>query len=84
MLSLFDFVLALLGLVVGFPVLLAIYIVGLFDTGSPLFRQERAGKNKRPFTLVKFPAMQVNTAYVASHLTSSSSVTPLGAFLRKT
>ena len=83
-LRLFDFFLALLGLVFGFPVLLVIYIVGLFDTGSPLFCQERVGKNKQPFTLVKFRTMHVNTASVASHLASSSSVTPLGAFLRKT
>ena len=84
MLRLFDFVLALLGLAFGSPVLLIIYIVGLFDTGSPFFCQERVGKNKRPFTLVKFRTMQVNTASVASHLASSSSITPLGGFLRKT
>ncbi len=84
MLRLFDFVLALLGLAFGSPVLLIIYIVGLFDTGSPLFCQERVGKNKKPFTLVKFRTMQVNTASVASHLASSSSITPLGGFLRKT
>lgn len=84
MLRLFDFVFAFLGLVVGFPVLLVIYIVGLFDTGAPLFRQERVGQNKRPFTLVKFRTMQVDTASVASHLASSSSITPLGGFLRKT
>lgn len=84
MLRLFDFLLALLGLVVGFPVFLVIYIVGLFDTGSPLFCQERVGKNKQPFTLVKFRTMQVNTASVASHLATSSSITPLGGFLRKT
>ena len=84
MLRLFDFVLALLGLAFGSPVLLIIYIVGLFDTGSPLFCQERVGKNKQPFTLVKFRTMQVNTASVASHLASSSSITTLGGFLRKT
>ena len=84
MLRLFDFALALLGLAFGSPVLLIIYIVGLFDTGSPLFCQERVGKNKQPFTLVKFRTMQVNTASVASHLASSSSITPLGGFLRKT
>ncbi len=84
MLRLFDVVFALLGLIVGFPILLTIYIVGLFDTGSPLFRQERVGRNKQPFTLVKFRTMQINTASVASHLASSSSITPLGGFLRKT
>ncbi|SIS47352.1 sugar transferase [Neptunomonas antarctica] len=84
MLRIFDVVFALLGLVCGFPVLLVIYILGLFDTGSPLFLQERVGRNKKPFTLAKFRTMKVDTASVASHLASSSSITKLGGFLRKT
>ncbi|TPE54282.1 sugar transferase [Maribrevibacterium harenarium] len=79
-----DFVFAFLGLVCGFPVLLIIFIIGLFDTGSPIFRQERVGRNKKPFVLVKFRTMSVDTASVASHLASTSSITPLGGFLRKT
>lgn len=84
MIRLFDVLFALLGLVFGFPVLLLIYVLGLFDTGSPLFRQERVGQHQKPFTLVKFRTMTVDTASVASHLASSASITRLGAFLRKT
>ncbi|PAU86547.1 lipid carrier--UDP-N-acetylgalactosaminyltransferase [Pseudomonas sp. WN033] len=84
MIRLLDFSFALLGLVFGFPVLLLIYVIGLFDTGSPLFLQERVGRNKRPFVLVKFRTMKVDTASVASHLASASSITRLGNFLRKT
>jgi O-antigen biosynthesis protein WbqP len=84
MLRLLDFSFALLGLIVGFPVLLVIYLVGLFDTGSPLFMQERVGRNKKCFVLVKFRTMSVHTVSVASHLASSSSITTLGGFLRKT
>ena len=84
MLRIFDFTFALLGLAFGSPVLLIIYAVGLFDTGSPLFRQERVGRNKRPFTLVKFRTMKVDTASVASHLASKASITKMGGFLRKT
>lgn len=80
----FDVVFSLLGLLCGFPVLLVIYIIGLFDTGSPLFLQERVGRNKKLFTLAKFRTMKVDTASVASHLASPASVTNLGAFLRKT
>jgi lipopolysaccharide/colanic/teichoic acid biosynthesis glycosyltransferase len=80
----FDVVFSLLGLVLGLPVLFALYFVGLFDTGSPLFRQERVGKHRRPFTLVKFRTMAVNTASVASHLASSASITRFGHFLRRT
>lgn len=84
MIRFLDILFSLLGLLLGFPILLAIYLIGLFDTGSPLFRQERVGRNKKPFTLVKFRTMAVNTASVASHLASSASITPLGGFLRKT
>ena len=84
MLRIFDFTFALLGLVFGFPVLLVIYVLGLFDTGSPLFVQQRVGRNKKPFNLVKFRTMTVDTASVASHLASASSITKLGSFLRKT
>ncbi len=84
MIRFFDFTFALLGLVFGFPVLLVIYVLGLFDTGSPLFWQARVGRNKKPFTLVKFRTMKVDTASVASHLASTASITPMGGFLRKT
>ncbi|WP_313489272.1 sugar transferase [Stutzerimonas nitrititolerans] len=84
MIRVFDFVFSLLGLVLGFPVLLVLTIVGLFDTGSPIFRQVRVGRHQQPFTLVKFRTMKVDTASVATHLASSASITPFGRFLRKT
>ncbi|PNG00547.1 sugar transferase [Stutzerimonas kunmingensis] len=84
MIRVFDFVFSLLGLVVGFPVLLVLAIVGLFDTGSPVFRQVRVGRHQKPFTLVKFRTMKVDTASVATHLASSASITRFGHFLRKT
>ncbi|MRJ42981.1 MULTISPECIES: sugar transferase [Idiomarina] len=83
MLRIFDFTFALLGLVFGFPVLLIVYVLGFFDTGSPLFWQERVGRNKKPFTLVKFRTMKVDTSSVASHLASTASITRIGGFLRK-
>lgn len=84
MIRLLDFVFSLVGLVVGFPVLVVLFVIGLFDTGSPLFRQERVGRQGRPFTLVKFRTMRVDTASVASHLASSASITKFGHFLRRT
>ncbi|MFL9710425.1 sugar transferase [Methylobacillus sp. Pita1] len=84
MIRFFDVVFSLLGLVLGLPLLLIIYLLGLWDTGSPLFRQVRVGRYQQPFTLVKFRTMQVDTASVASHLASASSITKLGSFLRKT
>jgi len=84
LIRLFDVVFAVLGLVVGFPALLVITLIGLFDTGSPIFRQERVGRNRKPFILVKFRTMRPETASVASHLADASAITPLGRFLRRT
>ncbi|MEJ2767025.1 sugar transferase [Photobacterium sp. MCCC 1A19761] len=79
-----DFSLALVGLIVLAPVMGVVYILGKFDTGQPVFRQERVGRHLQPFTLVKFRTMPVETASVATHLVQASSVTKLGSFLRKT
>ena len=84
MLRLLDFILSFFGLLFGAPVLLAIYVIGLFDTGSPIFRQERVGRNQKPFVLVKFRTMRPDTASVASHLADVSAITQLGSFLRRT
>lgn len=83
MLRVLDLIISLLGLVLGLPALLIIYLVGLLDTGSPLFRQERVGRYQRPFTLVKFRTMRPDTASVASHLADASAITALGTFLRR-
>lgn len=82
LIRLFDIVLSLFGLILSSPVLLLIAIAGLFDTGSPLFRQERVGRFQKPFVLVKFRTMKLDTESVASHLANRSSITPLGHFLR--
>jgi len=80
----FDFLLSIFGLLFGFPILLIIFLIGLFDTGSPLFVQERVGRDKKSFKLVKFRTMSKDTASVASHLASNASITKLGGFLRRT
>ncbi|MGP4846100.1 sugar transferase [Marinobacter sp. 1Y8] len=79
-----DIFFSLSGLALASPVLLVLYVMGLFDTGSPIFRQERVGRDKRPFTLIKFRTMSMDTASVASHLASGSSITKFGHFLRRT
>ncbi len=84
LIRLLDIIFSLCGLMLGFPVLVILTIIGMFDTGSPIFRQVRVGRNKKPFTLVKFRTMRPDTASVASHLASASAITPFGGFLRKT
>lgn len=84
MIRIFDIVFSLLGLVFGLPLLFLLTLIGLFDTGSPIFRQVRVGRHQKPFTLVKFRTMKLDTASVATHLASNSSITRFGHFLRKT
>jgi O-antigen biosynthesis protein WbqP len=84
MLRCLDILLAAFGLVCSAPIMLLIFIVVLFDTGSPMFMQQRLGRGMKPFILVKFRTMIIGTESVASHLASSASVTRGGAFLRKT
>ncbi|MCG3730770.1 sugar transferase [Vibrio cincinnatiensis] len=84
MIRLLDFLAAFFGLLFLWPILLIVTIIGLFDTGSPIFVQERVGRNKKPFKLIKFRTMSVDTQSVASHLASNASITKLGSFLRKT
>jgi O-antigen biosynthesis protein WbqP len=79
-----DFIFSFLGLLFCLPVLVLLTVVGLFDTGSPIFRQQRVGQYQRPFTLLKFRTMKVDTASVATHLASTTSITRFGLFLRRT
>ncbi len=84
MLRIFDIAFAITGLTLGFPLLFLIYILGLLDSGSPLFVQTRLGSSEKLFGLVKFRTMHVGTASVASHLASVTSITTLGKILRRT
>ena len=80
----FDLLLSTLGLLTILPALLMIYCLGFFDTGSPLFVQERVGLKKKKFNLIKFRTMLKETEMISSHLVSPSSITAFGLFLRRT
>ncbi|MDB2386521.1 sugar transferase [Shewanella sp.] len=84
MIRFIDLLAAFLGLLFLWPVLIIVTIIGFFDTGSPIFVQIRVGRNKKPFKLIKFRTMSVETKSVASHLANNASITKLGNFLRKT
>lgn len=84
MLRFLDFIFSLLGSILLLPLGIVLYLIGLFDTGSPLFLQKRVGKGQKPFTLIKFRTMHKNTASVATHLANKHAVTRYGAFLRRT
>ena len=80
----FDIIFSLLGLIFFLPLLLIIWVALLLDTGSPICQQNRMGCNKAAFTLFKFRTMSKDTASVASHFSSETSITSFGHFLRKT
>jgi len=79
-----DIVFSATALVVASPLLIGATAIGYLDTGSPLFIQERVGKDQKPFNLIKFRTMKVSTESVASHLVDNTSITKLGKVLRKT
>ena len=54
----------------------------LIESGNPIFIQVRVGKNQRPFKLIKFRTMKMNTPSVASHLITKKSVTKFGGIIR--
>ena len=83
MTRIFDIFFSFLGLLFLSPILLILITIGYFDTGSPIFRQERVGKGKQRFRLMKFRSMHLNAPSVATHLASASSITSFGSFLRK-
>jgi O-antigen biosynthesis protein WbqP len=83
MIRFFDITFSIIGLLLLYPIILVLLLIGYFDTGSPLFRQERMGVNQKPFKLFKFRSMHSNTREVATHLIEVSAITKWGSFLRK-
>lgn len=82
---LFDLLCSMLGLLVLSPVLLFTALaVGLTSPGGVLFRQERMGKDGRPFTIYKFRSMRTDNAGLKITTTGDSRITPVGRVLRKT
>jgi lipopolysaccharide/colanic/teichoic acid biosynthesis glycosyltransferase len=79
----FDIFFSFCGLLILSPLIFLLLIIGVFDTGSPLFRQKRVGLNQKPFKLLKFRSMYKNTQAVATHLVQISAITKWGSFLRK-
>lgn len=79
-----DLVISILILIISMPILFAVSIINHFcSNGSPFFLQKRVGKNKKPFTLIKFRTMKIGTHSIATHLAESSSITAFGKILRK-
>lgn len=84
----FDVVFALLAIVLLSPLLLCVAIaIKTTSAGPVIFKQERYGRNKKPFICYKFRSMTVDTpSDVPTRVMCerSSVMTPIGPVLRKT
>ncbi|MEQ8240960.1 MAG: sugar transferase [Cyclobacteriaceae bacterium] len=83
MIRLFEFFASLIGLLLLSPIILVITIIGLIETGSPFFVQNRVGKNQKVFSLVKFRSMKKSTTDLPTHLVTADLITKTGKFLRR-
>ncbi|MCY0093036.1 sugar transferase [Hoeflea ulvae] len=80
-----DIGFALAVLIVLWWLLLLAYIAVRFSSPGPgLFIQDRVGQNGAVFQCYKFRTMQVGTPQRGTHELRGTSLTPIGAFLRKT
>jgi len=84
MIRIFDFLFSLIGLIFLFPLLILIFLIGLFDNGSPLFIQKRVGYNFKSFSLIKFRTMPVGMRSAGTHLIKNIKFTLFGSILRRT
>lgn len=84
----FDIVFSLIGMVVGSPLFLVVFLaIKLEDGKTAIFRQERLGYGGRPFIMYKFRSMEI-TAESDDRPTLCSGhkdkrLTRVGALLRK-
>ena len=81
----FDRFMALLGLGVLWPFLLAVVILirVKMPDGPVIFKQKRVGKEGCLFTMYKFRSMTVGHTGSSVSVAGESRITPLGAVLRK-
>ena len=84
MIRIFDFLFSLIGLIFLLPLLILIFFIGLFDSGSPLFLQKRVGCNLKSFSLIKFRTMPIGVRSAGTHLIKDIKLSSFGYFLRRT
>lgn len=80
-----DFVLSLMALLILWPVLLILAIIGAIAMGgNPFFIQQRPGKNEKIFRLIKFRTMSNAKDKEGNLLPDAERLNGYGKFLRKT
>lgn len=79
----FDIFGALTGLILFAPILIAVSLIIRYEMGSPiLFKQERPGRNGKPFQMIKFRTMRHALGSDGQPLSDRERITNLGTFLR--
>jgi lipopolysaccharide/colanic/teichoic acid biosynthesis glycosyltransferase len=79
----FDLVGAFVGVILLSPVFAVVALAVLVTMGRPiLFRQIRAGRNEKPFRLLKFRTMSNDRGPTGELLPDAARLTRLGRFLR--
>ena len=84
MIRTFDFLFSLIGLIFLSPLIMLIFFINLFENGSPLFIQNRAGYNLKSFSLIKFRTMPLGVRSAGTHLIKNIKFSSFGNFLRRT
>lgn len=80
-----DFLLTLMALLVLWPVLLVLAVLGVcFMKGNPFFTQQRPGKDEKIFRLIKFRTMTCETDADGNLLPDDKRLNRYGKFLRAT
>ena len=81
----YDFILSGLALIVLFPILLILTILGAIEmNGNPFFTQERPGKDGKIFKLIKFRSMTSEKDKDGNLLPDEKRLTKYGMILRST
>jgi O-antigen biosynthesis protein WbqP len=83
----FDFIFALLLLVILFmPMLIVAIAIKLSSPGPVIYWSDRVGMGNNIFRMPKFRTMRIDAPAVATHLLKDPDVylTPIGNFMRKT
>jgi len=79
-----DYLTAVVAFIALFPVFGLIWVIAALTTGGkPFFFQERAGKNGKPFNIIKFKTMSDTQNHEGELLPGTSRITKFGKFLRK-
>jgi len=82
--QIFDFLIALIGLLILAPLIgILIVVLMVVNDGKPFFLQPRPGKNERLFKIIKFKTMKDIHPSTNHEVHSLNRVTKVGAFIRK-